>query len=137
MRTSLYRYLVSANRSIGEAAVETGLTIDTLRYYEKIGLIPELARSSSGRRIYSEADVRWILFLIQLKATGMQIAQMKKFAALRLAGDSSVPERIKMLENHRHEIERTIDGLRSFLHVIDGKIARHKKGLTTKGKETG
>ena len=125
--------LVSTTKSISEVAIETGLTIDTLRYYEKIGLIPELTRSPGGRRIYSEADITWISFLIQLKATGMPIAHMKKFAALRLLGDISVPERIDMLKRHRHAIERRIDELRSFLHVVDTKIARHEKSLQQKG----
>ena len=124
--------LVSTMKSISEVAIETGLTIDTLRYYEKIGLIPELTRSPGGRRIYSEADVTWISFLIQLKATGMPIVHMKKFAALRLLGDISVPERIDMLKRHRDEIEDSIDELRSFLHVVDTKIARHEKSLQQK-----
>jgi|GEM_PF-430422 len=113
--------------SIQEAAQETGLGPDTLRYYERIGLIDRIERADNGHRQYCEQDIVWINFLKQLRATGMSIAQMKEFAQLRRDGDGSIPERIAMLEEHRRKLEEQVESIVSFMSVIDFKIARHKK----------
>lgn len=114
-------------RTIAETAQETGLTTDTLRYYERIGLITDIERADNTHRLYCEADITWILFLKQLRATGMPIAQMKQFAELRRGGDNTVTPRREMLEQHRADLERQIQLIREFMSVIDFKIARHKQ----------
>ena len=122
-------------RTIGQAAAETGLSIDTLRYYERIGLIADIAYAPSGHRRYGDADIEWILFLKQLRQTGMPIAQMQVFAQLRREGDASVTRRREMLEQHRRQLEQQIQSIRDFIAVIDVKIARHKQREQAKIKE--
>ncbi len=114
-------------RTIQQVSIETGLSIDTLRYYERIGLISDIARASNGHRRYCDADVVWILFLKQLRETGMPISQMQLFAQLRRGGDETVTRRREMLEEHLHNLERQIQVIKKFMSVIDGKIARHKQ----------
>ena len=114
-------------RTVEQTAHETGLTADTLRYYERIGLITDIQRAKNGHRRYSDADIIWILFLKQLRATGMPIAQMKQFAQLRRDGDGSVTQRREMLEQHRQNLTAQVQLIMDFMSVIDLKIARHQQ----------
>lgn len=113
--------------SIQRVSDETGLSIDTLRYYERIGLIPGIERANNGHRRYSDSDVEWIQFLIQLRETGMPLSQMKLFAELRKGGDQTVSQRREMLEAHRQNLEVQVEKIERFVVVIDAKIARHKR----------
>ena len=73
---------------IGELARQTGLSVDTLRFYERIGLIQRPARDGGGRRDYDPAVLDWIAFLARLAATGMRQADRVRYAALRRQGDA-------------------------------------------------
>ncbi len=117
-------------RTIQQTAIETNLSIDTLRYYERIGLIVGIARAPNGHRRYSDADIIWIGFLKQLRATGMSIADMQTFAELRKQGDSTVADRCAILNSHRESLVNQIQQLEQFIDVIDGKIARHQRTLS-------
>jgi DNA-binding transcriptional MerR regulator len=114
-------------RTIQQTAQETGLGIDTLRYYERIGLITGVERLNNGHRRYGDADITWILFLKQLRTTGMPIAQMQTFARLRREGDVTVSQRREMLEQHRLNLEEQVRLIMDFMAVIDAKIARHRQ----------
>ena len=118
-------------RTIHQAATETGLSPDTLRYYERIGLITNVRRAANGHRRYTDADMIWIGFLKQLRATGMPIQQMRQFADLRRGGAATLPERVTMLQAHRAELERQVDTIQAFMVVIDAKIDRHLHTLST------
>lgn len=129
-------------RTTQQIAEDTGLSIDTLRYYERIGLIRDVQRAANGHRRYSTDDMTWILFLKQLRATGMSIAKMQHFAELRRGGDETIPQRRAMLEQHRQELEEQIAQRREFISIIDAKIARHQqyedtnqKGLSGKSEQ--
>jgi len=86
--------------SIGQFADISQMNIDTLRYYEKEQLIV-VSRDASGRRRYTEEDFQWILFIKRLKETGMPIKDIRRYALLRFQGDSTIEERLQMLEQHR------------------------------------
>ena len=78
--------------TIKEAAVETGVTAHTLRYYERIGLLEPIGRESNGRRSFGEADIYSVRFLTMLRATGMPIRDMLVFMRLTRIGDETVKE---------------------------------------------
>jgi DNA-binding transcriptional MerR regulator len=102
--------------SIGDAAKITGLAIDTLRYYERVGLMLDgTRRDTAGRRRYHAADLAWIGGLLMLRETGMSIADMRALA--ELSRESGTEEqRLAVLESHR---ERVIDELnRSQRHLV-------------------
>ena len=107
--------------SIGEFSKLTGLGIHTLRYYEQEGLIaPE--RNSSNRRCYSDKDLAWIEFIKRLKDTGMPIKEIKHYAELRVAGDSTFSERMEMLVQHRQALNEQIAQLQEHKIKLDEKI---------------
>ncbi len=89
VRSKVYTAIMSQELNIQKVAHVTGLSVHTLRYYEKIGLLDLVVRTSSGYRHYTEADLSWIEFLKRLRETGMPIATMQKFAELRRKGTTA------------------------------------------------
>lgn len=114
--------------SIGEFSKATGLGIHTLRYYEHENLIIPL-RNSSNRRRYSEKDIAWIAFIKRLKATGMPIKEIKKYAALRGKGDVTLSERMEMLMQHRQSLDERIRQLQEHEAMLDEKIAFYRQEI--------
>ena len=88
----------------GDLARATGCNIETIRYYERIGLIQRPARDEGGRRDYDPAVLDWIAFLARLAATGMRQADRVRYAALRRQGDTTLAARRAMIEAHRTTI---------------------------------
>ena len=86
--------------SPGETVQLTGFSLDTLRYYERIGLIEPVHRAVGGQRRYREQDVEWLGVLRCLRDTGMPIARMREFAEQVRAGDGTVAHRLALLEEH-------------------------------------
>jgi DNA-binding transcriptional MerR regulator len=115
--------------TITEVAARTGLSSDTLRYYEKAGLIDPVGRSAGGQRRYAAADMDWIAFLLRLRDTGMSIADMQRFAELRRAGDTSVADRLELLREHRGQLAERIRRLQVSGRALDDKIAHYEKLL--------
>lgn len=113
--------------AIAEAAHRSGLSIDTLRYYERISLIDPPARDSGGRRVYTDEDLNWLLFLTKLRTTGMPIKLMREYARLRHLGESSVAARKQILQEHRADVRARIDELRSCVEVLDYKIDNYDR----------
>jgi len=127
--------------AIGEFSSITGVSIYTLRYYEKENLIvPQ--RKANGRRFYSDSDVTWIQFIKRLKDTGMPIKEIQKYAELRAMGNATLNERMEMLINHRAVLKDEIVKLQENLKNLDIKIdyyqaeikAEYKISLDAAGK---
>ena len=104
----------------------TELSSHTLRYYEKIGLILYVARDSRGHRNYNEKDVAWVEFLKRLKATGMPLNTMRTFADLRYKGDSTVHDRLQILEDHYRKVIENIGILLEHKNKLADKIKIYK-----------
>lgn len=116
------------NYSIGEFSRLTDIGIYTLRYYEKEVLItPD--RKENGRRMYSENDVKWVEFIKHLKDTGMPIKEIKKYAALRAVGNSTLRERMTMLKKHRTNLNEQISKSQEHLQKLDDKIAFYQSEI--------
>lgn len=81
----------------------SGLSAETLRYYEKLGLL-QPARNAGGQRIYSDADAAWVTFLLRLKATDIPLAQICEYSQLGHAGDSTLRERYAILLAHSERL---------------------------------
>jgi DNA-binding transcriptional MerR regulator len=121
--------LPTVTLTITEVAERTGLSLDTLRYYEKAGLISPVGRSAGGQRRYAAADLAWIEFLLRLRDTGMSIAGMQQFADLRRRGDSTVPDRLELLREHRALLTERIRQLQTSGSALDDKISHYEQLL--------
>lgn len=113
--------------TIQEVAKATGLTPHTLRYYERIGLIHPINREENTRRCYTMDDVGWIEFLLKLRATGMSIKDMQRYAELQRQGDETLPERVEMLKSLRDKVESHIEEMNEHLKLIHYKIDYYSK----------
>src|SRR5512142_2356607 len=113
--------------TIQEVAQATGLSAHTLRYYERIGLIHPIDRGQNTHRRYTSDDVGWIDFLTKLRATGMSIRDMQKYAELQRRGDETLPERVEMLKALRDKVEAHIDELNEHLKLVHYKIEIYQK----------
>jgi len=113
--------------TIQEVAQATGLTPHTLRYYERIGLIHPINREENTRRCYTTDDVGWIDFLLKLRATGMSIKDMQRYAELQRQGDATLPERVEMLKSLRDKVESHIEEMNEHLKLIHYKIDYYSK----------
>jgi len=108
---------------IGLLAKRSGLSAYTIRYYERIGLLPYANRDQSHQRDFDASILVWIEFLGRLKSTGMPIREMLRYAKLRDQGVSTEAERRKLLEDHRQRVRDHVELLQSCLLVLDTKIA--------------
>jgi DNA-binding transcriptional MerR regulator len=120
---------MTMTRTIQRASAETGVSRDTLRYYEKIGILPGIARSESGHRRFSEDDMGWIKLVQCLRATGMPIEDLHAYAELVQQGDSTAGDRLRLLEDHRRRIKDDMAELTTALDLVERKIAGYDKLL--------
>ena len=111
--------------SIGEAAEKSGLSQHTLRWYERIGLLANIERGGDGRRRFSNADLDWLSLLTKLRATGMPVRDMQRYAELVRAGVGHA-ERLELLKRHREEVRRALARQRETLKVLDAKISTYE-----------
>ena len=113
--------------TVQQVAEKTGLSEHTLRYYERIGLIPPVHRAPNGHRRYSEEDVGWFDFVKRLRSAGMPIVQVQRYVALQRQGGATLPERLGMLKEHRRAVQQQIDELVEHRDVLDYKIAYYSQ----------
>ncbi|MEV5506418.1 MerR family transcriptional regulator [Streptomyces orinoci] len=108
--------------TIGEVAEFTGLSAPTLRWYEQIGLMPQVERSHNGQRRFGNRDLDWLNFVRRLRLTGMPVADMVRFAELVRQGEVTYDERREILERTRTEVLTRVLELQDTLAVLESKI---------------
>ena len=115
--------------SIAEAAEASGLSAHTLRYYERTGLLEPVSRNGSGHRRYRAADLERITFLTRLRATGMPIREVRRYAELMKAGDATNEERLVLLEAHRDNVLAGLEATARNLELVEWKISFYRERL--------
>ncbi|HVV11480.1 MerR family transcriptional regulator [Amycolatopsis sp.] len=119
-----------AGLSIAEAARRTGVSVHTLRYYERAGLVvTAIGRTAGGRRRYHRLDLKWITVCTKLRATGMPINKIRRYAELVSAGPGNEQERLALLEAHRTEVLAKLAEIQENLELIDHKIDVYRGSL--------
>ncbi|MFE7352322.1 MerR family transcriptional regulator [Streptomyces sp. NPDC057543] len=108
--------------TISEVVAFTGLTAHTLRWYERIGLMPHVDRSHTGQRRFTNRDLDWLAFVGKLRLTGMPVADMVRYAELLREGEHTFEERQELLEATRRDVRTRIAELQDTLAVLDHKI---------------
>jgi DNA-binding transcriptional MerR regulator len=120
--------------TIAEAAERSGLTKDTLRYYEKDGLmLAPVDRSATGHRRYTERDLTWIELVSRLRATGMPIRDVRRYADLVRGGAGNEQERLDLLRAHRQQVLAQLAEVQEHLGAIDRKIGIYVDKLESQG----
>lgn len=111
-----------------QMSTESGVSIDTLRYYEQEGLLQTVARASNGHRRYSNEDVLWVQVLRCLRDTGMTIEQLRHYCELGAQGDHTEADRKRILVEHRATVEKRIAEWHNALDLIDHKLSYYGPG---------
>ena len=114
----------------GQAAEQSGFSIDTLRYYERIGLLDGIGRAPSGHRRFREEDLEWLGVLRCLRDTGMPIAHMRRYAELARGGEPTMAERLSLLIEHDAEVGERIALLQAQRKHLQEKIEWYRTQLT-------
>lgn len=108
--------------TIGQAAKKIGVSIDTLRYYDKEGLLPFVERTPSGLRSFKESDFEWLAVITCLKNTGMSIKNIKVFIDYCLEGDATLEKRLELFQKQKEYVQAQMDALQKHLDKINYKI---------------
>jgi DNA-binding transcriptional MerR regulator len=120
---------VDATLTIAQAAEESGLSAHTLHYWERAGLLAPITRNGSGHRRYAQEDLERIKFLTKLRATGMPIRQVRRYAELLSRGEATNEERLELLEAHRKAVLAELEETAGHLELIDWKINLYRERL--------
>ncbi|MDF0530415.1 MerR family transcriptional regulator [Tsukamurella sp. 8F] len=118
---------MSDGHPIGAVAERVGLDSDTLRDYERRGILPCPARDGTGRRRYTDSDIHLIEVLLHLKETGMPLADIADFTRYAAADPDGVPERLRILREHRLRIRAKRRELDDALVLVDRKISDYMR----------
>ena len=108
--------------TIAEVSKKFGLTADTLRYYERIGLIPPVKRSSSGIRTYDETDCNWVEFIKCMRGVGIPVEMLIEYVAMFNQGADTIGARKELLVEQRQQLALKIVEMQAVLERLDNKI---------------
>ncbi|WP_308752629.1 MerR family transcriptional regulator [uncultured Anaerotruncus sp.] len=117
--------------TITEVSRKYGISPDTLRYYERIGLLPPVPRNRSGIRDYDEASCGWVELMKCMRAAGVQIEALIEYVNLFQQGDETVDAREELLREQRRQLADRMAEMQRSLDRLDEKIDRYEKGLMT------
>ena len=117
--------------TIAEVSRKYEISADTLRYYERIGLVPPVPRSKSGIRDYDEASCGWVELMKCMRAAGVQIEALIEYVALFQRGDETVEARKDLLIEQREQLTARMEEMQQSLDWLNHKIERYEKGLMT------
>lgn len=121
--------------TIAEVGRMLEISPDTLRYYERIGLLPPVERTKSGNRNYSEKDCDWIRFIKCMRSAGLSIEVLIEYVALFCQGDETVHTRKELLVTQRNQLADKIEELQSTLAYLNCKIEHYEEILLPKERQ--
>ncbi len=120
--------------TIAEVSEKFDLSQDTLRYYERIGLIPRVNRNKSGVRNYTEEDCKWVEFIKCMRNAGLPIEVLIEYVGLFQQGDETIEARKELLIEQRKQLMTRIEDMKKTLERLDYKIARYEQTIVEKEK---
>ena len=117
--------------TIAEVSKKYGLSADTLRYYERIGLIPPVPRTKGGVRDYGEESCGWIELMKCMRAAGVQIEALIEYVKLFRQGDATMAARKAILVEQRDQLLARMAEMQSSLDLLNKKIDRYEQGMVS------
>ena len=120
---------------ISEVAEKHGVSVDTLRYYERLGLLPAVNRDAAGIRDYTEEDCKWVEFVLCMRNAGLPMSALSRYVALFQQGDETIDERIALLSEQRRELAARIEEMQRTLQRLDLKIQRYHEVIVPRERE--
>jgi DNA-binding transcriptional MerR regulator len=120
---------------ISEVSQQCGISSDTLRYYERIGLLPPVNRNKSGIRDYNEIDVKRVEFVKCMRSAGLPIETLIEYYGLVQQGDQTIEAREEILKKQRAKLVAKMEEIQKTLDLVDYKIEVYENALLKKEKE--
>ena len=117
--------------TIAQVSEKYGLTQDTLRFYERVGMIPPVNRTKSGIRDYTEGDCRWVELSKCMRGAGLPVEVIIKYLELTQKGDETIPDRLKLLTEQRGHLMAQKAAIEEMLARLDYKIGRYQRAAET------
>ena len=121
--------------TISQVSKKYNLSADTLRYYERIGLLPTVSRNSSGQRIYDDDDCRWIAFVKCMRSAGLPIEVLIEYLTLFQQGDSTIKTRLDLLKEQRKILNEKKEAIQATISRLDYKIDQYEQKILPLEKE--
>jgi DNA-binding transcriptional MerR regulator len=121
--------------TITEVSKKFDLTQDTLRYYERIGLIPTVNRNKNGIRNYTEEDCRWVEFIKCMRGAGLPIEILIEYVGLFQQGDETIEARKELLVEQRRILTEKMEDMKKTIERLDYKVASYENSVVEKEKE--
>jgi MerR family transcriptional regulator, aldehyde-responsive regulator len=119
---------------IAEVSGQYGISTDTLRYYERVGLIPTVNRTESGIRDYNELDLRRVEFIKCMRSAGLPVEVLIEYVALVQQGDKTIEARKEILKDQREQLVSRMKEMQKTLDILDHKIEVYEKAVLKKEK---
>jgi DNA-binding transcriptional MerR regulator len=120
---------------IADVSEQYGLSSDTLRYYERVGLIPPVHRNESGIRDYNELDLRRVEFIKCMRSAGLPVEVLIEYVALVQKGDQTIEARKQILVEQREQLVARMNEMQKTLDILNHKIEVYEKAVLKKEKE--
>ena len=117
--------------TIKDVCERFGITADTLRYYEKVGAIPKVARSQGGIREYDDEALSWVHNAVCLRKAGVSVEAIAEYVRLFNMGDETIKDRLELLLSEREELGKQLAELTEAVDLLDWKISRYRKAVET------
>ncbi|WP_206809944.1 MerR family transcriptional regulator [Paradesulfitobacterium ferrireducens] len=121
--------------TIAEVSKKFDLSQDTLRYYERIGLIPSVNRNKGGIRDYTEEDCKWIVFIKCMRSAGLPIEVLIEYVGLFQQGDATIEARKELLIGQRKQLIARMEDMQKTLELLNYKIESYEQTVVKKEKE--
>mgnify|MGYP001073736372 CR=1 FL=1 len=117
--------------TISEVSRKYGLSQDTLRYYEKAGMIPPVHRTSGGLRDYTDEDCSWVELAKCMRSAGMQVEAIAEYVRLAQQGDKTLADRCQLLKEQRTQLAEQLQSVEAAMERLDYKISRYEEAVKT------
>ena len=117
--------------TIREVSEKYGMSQDTLRYYERIGMIPEVTRTASGIRNYQPEDLGWVELAICMRGAGLPVEALIEYVKLCQKGDATIPARLQLLQEQKVHLKEQKQQLEAAMDKLDYKISRYEEAVKT------
>ena len=117
--------------TIKEVSEKYNISSDTLRYYERIGMIPEVTRTAGGIRDYQESDLSWVELVICMRKAGVSVESLIEYVKMCMQGDTTFSARLHLLQEEKEKLEEQRSQLETTMKRLDYKISRYQKAVDT------
>lgn len=117
--------------TIKEVSEKYDITQDTLRYYERAGMIPPVTRTAGGVRNYTAEDLKWVELAKCMRSAGLSVETLARYVELFRQGDETIPDRLALLKEQRHALKEQQRKIDETLARLEYKISRYENALET------